>query len=198
MLKITVIETQTENRWVLQGQLVGEWVCELRTCWKKEHRTESPQRCVVDLNDVTFIDKSGERLLRAMSKKGAELVASGIYTKHVLETVKAKGKRSLSMLLVCFFAALVAIVLSFSPSTQVDADLGKMNAQQDAVTRWPFQSRGEHSISAGARSWNGSSRQGVRDRLPVIFGPRPILLSQRTARRRSSYGHQAIYAVSAV
>jgi hypothetical protein len=42
----------------------------------------------VDLNDVTFIDKGGERLLRAMSKKGAELVANGMYTKHLLEKVK--------------------------------------------------------------------------------------------------------------
>jgi hypothetical protein len=45
----------------------------------------------VDLNDVTFIDKSGERLLRAMSKKGAQLVAKGMYTKYLLEKVKTKG-----------------------------------------------------------------------------------------------------------
>jgi anti-anti-sigma regulatory factor len=91
VLKIIVIETQMENRWILQGQLVGPWVRELRECWKKKPRTESGQKCVVDLNDVTFIDKSGERLLRAMSKKGAELVAKGMYTKYLLEKVKTKG-----------------------------------------------------------------------------------------------------------
>jgi anti-anti-sigma regulatory factor len=98
VLKITVTETQTEKRWILQGRLVGPWVHELRSCWKKGHRAQNSQRCVIDLNDVTFIDKSGERLLRAMSKKGAELVASGLYTKHLLEKVKT-GKRSLSKLL---------------------------------------------------------------------------------------------------
>jgi anti-anti-sigma regulatory factor len=96
VLKITITETQTESRWILQGHLVGPWVRELRSCWKKKHRAQSSQRCVVDLNDVTFIDKAGERLLRAMSKKGAELMASGIYTKHLLEKVKATGKNSLS------------------------------------------------------------------------------------------------------
>jgi hypothetical protein len=61
----------------------------MRIRWKKARHTYSGQACVVDLNDVSFIDKAGERLLRAMSKKGAELVANGMYTKHVLEKVKA-------------------------------------------------------------------------------------------------------------
>ena len=91
MLKITVTEMQTENRWVLQGQLVGPWVRELRRYWKQAHTAESQKRCVVDLDDVTCIDKGGERLLRAMSKTGAELTSNGLYTKHLLEKLKARG-----------------------------------------------------------------------------------------------------------
>ena len=90
MLKITVEESPTENRWILQGRLVGLWVGELRTSWKEKRRTQSVQRCVIDLNNVTAIDKSGERLLRAMFKKGAELIATGVYTKHILEKVKTR------------------------------------------------------------------------------------------------------------
>jgi hypothetical protein len=92
VLRITVNETPTEKRWILQGQLVGPWVAELRTCWKKTHRDHVGRTCVVDLSDVTFIDKGGERLLRAMSKKGAQFLADGIYIKHVLEQLKSKGK----------------------------------------------------------------------------------------------------------
>jgi len=94
VLKITITETQTERRWILQGKLVEPWVQEFRSCWKKNHIADSKQRCVVDLNDVTFIDKSGERLLRAISKKGAKLVANGIYTKHVLDKVRITSKPS--------------------------------------------------------------------------------------------------------
>jgi anti-anti-sigma regulatory factor len=100
VLKINIVDTPAERIWVVQGRLVGPWVDELRTCWEKNHRTHSGQRCVMDLNDVTFIDKSGERLLRAMAKKGAELRATGMYTKHLLEKVRAAGSRSLSTLLV--------------------------------------------------------------------------------------------------
>ena len=93
MLKITIAETKTETRWILQGKLVGPWVHELRSSWKKRHRIQTDKGCVVDLNDVTFIDKSGERLLRAMSKKGVQLVADGIYTKHLLDKLRITGKR---------------------------------------------------------------------------------------------------------
>ena len=85
MLRITRTETPAEEKWILQGRLVGLWVSELRKSWKETHRTDCERKCVVDLNEVTFIDKKGERLLRSMSKEGAQFIATGIYTKHVLQ-----------------------------------------------------------------------------------------------------------------
>ena len=88
MLKITMTETPTERKWIVQGCLVGPWVSELRTTWKRAHKNHDERACIIDLNDVTSIDKSGERLLRAMSKKGAHLIATGMYVKHVLEQAR--------------------------------------------------------------------------------------------------------------
>jgi anti-anti-sigma regulatory factor len=88
VLKITMTETPAERRWVVQGRLVGPWVSELRTTWKRAHANHDTRTCIIDLNDVTFIDKGGERLLRALAKKGAQLVATGVYIEHVLEEVK--------------------------------------------------------------------------------------------------------------
>jgi anti-anti-sigma regulatory factor len=85
VLKITRTETSAEEKWILQGRLVGLWVSELRRSWKKTHRADNNRKCVVDLNEVTFIDKNGETLLRTMSKQGAQFIATGIYIKHVLQ-----------------------------------------------------------------------------------------------------------------
>jgi hypothetical protein len=85
VLKITRTETPVEEKWILQGRLVGLWVSELRRCWKKTHRADNNLKCIVDLNEVTFIDAKGERLLRTMSKEGAQFIATGIYIKHVLQ-----------------------------------------------------------------------------------------------------------------
>ena len=85
MLKITRTETSTEETWILQGRLVGLWVSELRRCWKKTHRTDTNLKCIVDLNDVTLVDREGERLLRTMSKAGVQFIARGIYIRHLLQ-----------------------------------------------------------------------------------------------------------------
>jgi len=64
----------------------------------------------VDLNEITFVDKSGERLLRAMVREGAQCIASGIYVKHILENLTTKNKGSVLNRLTRFvYAAVVAV-----------------------------------------------------------------------------------------
>jgi hypothetical protein len=95
MLRITHAQTETEQRWTLCGQLTRPWVAELRACWEGCRRAGVSTHTVVDLSDVTFIDESGERLLSEMESDGAEFVAAGVETKHLLKQLKAKGERPL-------------------------------------------------------------------------------------------------------
>src|SRR3984885_3604593 len=111
MLKITFNETPAEERWILHGRLTQPWVQEFRACWKKNHRADARRACVVDLNEVAFIDKSGERLLRLLARNGAQFRASGIYTKHILEQLNARRKGGGSNLLGCLMALLFVTAL---------------------------------------------------------------------------------------
>jgi hypothetical protein len=95
MLRITHVETETERRWTLCGQLAGPWVVELRACWDHSRQTGNQAHAVVDLSEVTFIDESGEQLLSEMRSNGAEFVAGGVDTKHLLKHLKATGERPL-------------------------------------------------------------------------------------------------------
>jgi len=92
MMSITIDETPTEKRWILQGQLVGPWVLELRTSWETAHRDRSGRTCIVDLTDVTFIDKGGERLLRAMSQQAVQFVADRLYIRRLLVQLERRSK----------------------------------------------------------------------------------------------------------
>ena len=94
MLKITVSETATEDRWILEGRLVGPWVGELKKVWRSAQRGDKLRRCVFDLNDVTFVDKGGDNLLRVLAKQRVKFEASGIYVRGVLSQLQ--GKRTLS------------------------------------------------------------------------------------------------------
>jgi hypothetical protein len=117
MLKINFNETLTEQRWILHGRLIAPWVRELRTSWKKNHRRNGHRACIVDLNEITFIDKSGERLLRLLVSEGAQCIASGAYIKLVLDRLAASGKgRLLNRLAVFLFAVLLAVLVCGIPA----------------------------------------------------------------------------------
>ena len=90
MLRITVTETAVEERWILQGQLSKRSVAELVSSWRASV-AQPPARCrIVDLDEVTSIDKSGEEALLMMVRDGATFVASGVYTRHLLDQLQAR------------------------------------------------------------------------------------------------------------
>jgi hypothetical protein len=95
MLRIIHARTQTEQRWTLCGRLTRPWVAELRASWEQGRQSGLDARTVVDLSDVTFIDESGEKLLSEMGSDGAEFIAAGVETKHLLKNLRGKGERPL-------------------------------------------------------------------------------------------------------
>jgi hypothetical protein len=92
MLRTTISEGTSEQRWVLQGRLVEPWVAELETNWKERSRHDT-SRYVVDLSEVTLIDKRGEKLLRAMWRAGAELIARGVYLRFLVDGINSRCRR---------------------------------------------------------------------------------------------------------
>ena len=90
MLRITITETPTEQNWTLEGGLVQPWISELEFTWRKTETARRERKCVVDLRGVTSIDKNGEKVLAELSKEGAELIATGCYTRHVVDNIERK------------------------------------------------------------------------------------------------------------
>ena len=96
MLRITVTEGASEQRWVLQGRLTGCSVEELTANWRVNRQDRPPsENCIVDLNEITSIDKDGEQVLLMMIRDGAKFVATGLYTKHLLESLSAEVSNQL-------------------------------------------------------------------------------------------------------
>lgn len=94
MLKITINELADEQRWSVQGRLVGQWAVELRSAWREARRSRDTRRCIIELNDVTFIDLSGEGVLAEIMSHGAEFVASDLYTMHLLDSLRSTLKQT--------------------------------------------------------------------------------------------------------
>ena len=94
MLKITITELPDEQRWSLQGQLAGQWADELRSTWKESRHAGDTRRRIVELTEVTSIDRNGEAVLAEIMSHGAEFTASDVYTKHLLRNLRSEMKHS--------------------------------------------------------------------------------------------------------
>ena len=94
MLKITLTDLPDEQRWSLQGQLVGQWAAELKSTWREALHLVGTRRCIVELIEVTSIDRDGEAVLGEIMSQGGEFIASDVYTKHLLRNLRRELKRS--------------------------------------------------------------------------------------------------------
>jgi len=164
VLKITITETPTETRCILQGRLFGPWVSELRATWKKVSRTRNGRACIVDLNDVTLIDRDGEKLLRAMSKEGAHFLANNLYTKHVLEELKMRGWCGLSGIVASFLTALLLSVIVSGLSARTGSEVRGKGTKHDARTR-VNSSNVAHATYSPTPQFRGEEDQDYASRL---------------------------------
>jgi|SRR5580704_15956261 hypothetical protein len=94
MLRISINEDMSEQRWVLQGRLTASFLEELIANWRSSRDRRPTLNRVVDLDEVTCIDKDGKQVLLMMIKDGARFVASGLYTKHLLESLSKSDTNS--------------------------------------------------------------------------------------------------------
>jgi len=94
VLKITITDSADEQRWSLQGQLAGQWATELKSTWREAHAIVGTRRCIVDLIEVTSIDRNGEAILAEIMSQGAECISGDVYTEHLLRNLRHKVKRS--------------------------------------------------------------------------------------------------------
>src|ERR1700730_3378375 len=90
MLRITIAETPTEQKWTVEGRLVHPWISELKSIWTRTKSARRERKCVVELAGGIFIDKNGEKVLAALFKERAELIATGCYTRHVVHNIERK------------------------------------------------------------------------------------------------------------
>jgi hypothetical protein len=90
VLKITMTELPDEQRWSLQGQVIGQWAVELKSAWREARRVGDTRRCTVELIEVTSIDRNGEAVLAEIMSHDVEFIVSDVYMKHLLQNLRSE------------------------------------------------------------------------------------------------------------
>jgi len=93
MLKITTLTKAKSTVLRLEGRLAGPWVQELERCWDFTVGTTTNRPLSMDLSAVTYVDSDGKDLLKKIHQQGAKLVASGCFTRCIVNEIVKVARR---------------------------------------------------------------------------------------------------------
>jgi len=94
MLKISISETETRLRVVLEGKLVAPWTDELRNVCQGPASELDHRELVIDVRGVSVISADGEDVLLAFMTRGAKFRGTGVFTKQVLKQLARRARRN--------------------------------------------------------------------------------------------------------
>jgi hypothetical protein len=85
MFKLSIVDTQGRRTLVLEGTLVRPWTTEVETAWNSAREQLQGRKLVVDMKNVTLINRDGEKTLLRLMEDGARFSCKDVLTKHVLK-----------------------------------------------------------------------------------------------------------------
>lgn len=85
MFKISIVETRGRRRLILEGKLIQPWTAELESAWRNAAQQLEGRKLVIDLTNVTLINRDGEDALFELMRGGAKFCSGDVLTKHVLK-----------------------------------------------------------------------------------------------------------------
>lgn len=94
MLKISVVDSRSRRRVVIEGTLVKPWLAALRGAWQAAKADLEDRKLILDMKNVTRISEEGENVLSELLKEGASFSSSGVLTKYLLQQLVRRNNKS--------------------------------------------------------------------------------------------------------
>jgi len=92
MFKMSIVDTPSQRKLVVEGKLSEPWVAEFRTTCRNVSRDLDGRRLVIDLSSLTIISRDGEDAILDLMRTGAKFTCAGIFTRHVLKRLARKWR----------------------------------------------------------------------------------------------------------
>jgi len=88
---IRVMKSEEPTRFIVtvDGDLSGDHIAVVEFCCQEAESSGKPVELV--LRDVTIVDHVGRSLLGRLAAKGVRLIADGVYTSYLVESLASAG-----------------------------------------------------------------------------------------------------------
>ena len=96
MLKISLIDSSSQCRMILEGRMIGAGVKELETLCIRLKSELKIRALVIDIKKVVLISQEGENALLRLINQGAKLGTEGMLAKCILQQLARRSKKQVS------------------------------------------------------------------------------------------------------
>ena len=94
MLKISIVESSSQCRLVLEGKLIAPWASEVRSECTKAQGDLHGRELIVDIKNLIAISREGENVLLELMKGGVKMRGCGVFTKHLLKQLARRTRKT--------------------------------------------------------------------------------------------------------
>jgi hypothetical protein len=95
MLKISLIDSSTQRRLIVEGKLIAPWAAELRSACEEARIDLHGRELVIEMKHITTINQEGENLIVELINEGNKFRCCGVFTKRVLKQLTRRAHRDL-------------------------------------------------------------------------------------------------------
>jgi hypothetical protein len=94
MLKISLIDSATHRRLIVEGKLIAPWAAELRSACAEARVDLGGRELVIEMKNMTTISEEGENVILELINGGIRFRCQGVFTKHVVKELTRRASRN--------------------------------------------------------------------------------------------------------
>jgi hypothetical protein len=95
MLKISLIDSASRRRLILEGALIVPWAAELRRACEEAEAGLHGRELVIEMRHVTAISQEGENVIVDLLNRGIKFCSDGVFSKYVLKQLTRRATSNL-------------------------------------------------------------------------------------------------------
>jgi hypothetical protein len=90
MLKISLIDTPSQRRVLVEGKLIAPWAAELRNACQQASADLGGRELIVEMEHITTISREGEGVILDLISRGIKVRGNGVFTEHVVRELSRR------------------------------------------------------------------------------------------------------------
>src|SRR5882724_465116 len=91
---ISIVDTRTQRRLILEGKIIAPWTAELRATCERARAGLGGRELIIHVRYLTAVSQEGENVLLELMNEGIKFRGSGVFSRHLLAQLARRRRKN--------------------------------------------------------------------------------------------------------